>query len=355
MLTPPDLSLPDGAHLLHIGPQKTGTTAIQAALHASREELREHGVVYPGPKSRPREAAEVGLGFGRIKLRGSMDAWHDLLRQVHDPERRLTCVSLEAFGRATDEQAERVVAELGGDQPYVLAVARAYDRLLPSQWQQRVKSQLRLTYDDWLRIVLGDRPSEELDLQHWTNVWVPHDTVGLVDRWARVVGPDRVILVVRREHERDQLHVLFEQLLGLPAGFLPRDAGRDNPSLSAPRTELVRALNEIFHESGWIGSDAHERLRRAAVRALVQAPPDPEEPRLPTVPEWAWGRLVELSDARIAGLAQWPGRVVGDLEDLRVTRPDPDTVPHSGAVSTDAAAAAMAAMVALAEGRRVSS
>ena len=40
--------LEPGTRLLHIGPHKTGTTAIQGALHLARERLAGERVVYPG-------------------------------------------------------------------------------------------------------------------------------------------------------------------------------------------------------------------------------------------------------------------------------------------------------------------
>lgn len=344
--------LPEQTRLIHIGPQKTGSTALQAALHAARDELRAHGVVYPGPTPKPREAAEMGLGFGRINPRGSIEAWHELLRQVHDPFARLVCVSLEAFGRATDEQAARVVATLGGQRPHVLTVARRYDALLPSQWQQRVKSQLRLSYDAWLRVVLGPVAPDE---PHWSNFWFPHDTVALLERWGRAAGTENVTLVVRDERNSDQLFRIVEQLLGVPAGTLRSDAGRANPSLSVPRTELIRSMNDLFHERGWIGSVTHESLRMAVVRAVVNAPADPDELRTPHLPGWAWERLVELSDRRIEGLRSLPVRIVGDLERLRIVPPDgsaPDAPDPR--VDTDLAALALAAVVdsAITGGRR---
>ena len=340
-------ALSDGTHLLHIGPQKTGSTAIQAALHAAREVLREHGVVYPGPHAKPREAAEMGLGFGRIKSRGSLDSWHDLLRQVNDPTARVVCVSLEAFGRATEEQAARVVAELGGDRPHVLSVARRYDALLPSQYQQRVKSQLRLTYDEWLRVVLGPDAPED---QHWANVWVPHDTVALIERWSAVAGAENVTLVVGDEADRGRLVRVLEDLLGVPPGLLDASAGRANASLSVTQTELVRAVNDLFHERGWIGSEEHEALRIAAVRALVHAPPAPDEPRTPPMPEWAWASLVERSERRIEGLRALPVTVIGDLDLLRVVPPESSADPQPATVPVDVAALALAAVVEAATG-----
>ena len=47
------LRLPDGSRLLHIGPHKTGTTTVQAALHQSRAALAEHGVHLAGSNAHP--------------------------------------------------------------------------------------------------------------------------------------------------------------------------------------------------------------------------------------------------------------------------------------------------------------
>ena len=43
-------TLPEDAILVHIGPHKTGTTAMQYAFFTAREELLQHGVLYPGSK-----------------------------------------------------------------------------------------------------------------------------------------------------------------------------------------------------------------------------------------------------------------------------------------------------------------
>jgi hypothetical protein len=49
-------ALPAGTRLLHIGPHKTGTTAVQGALFAAKEEMARHGVDFPAHSRHPIEA-----------------------------------------------------------------------------------------------------------------------------------------------------------------------------------------------------------------------------------------------------------------------------------------------------------
>lgn len=305
-------ALPEGSHLLHIGPQKTGSTAIQAALHHARDVLREHGVVYPGPGMRPAEAAAAGLGFPlpRGAAAPRKRAWRDLLAQVSAADALRVCVSHEAFGRATDEQAEQVVRHLGGDRPHVLAVARRYDRLMPSQWQQRVKAGDVRDYETWLRVILSDRVLEEY-------AWVPHDTPRLVERWARYVGPENVTVVVSDDADRDLLPRTFERLLDVPEGTLRSVEGRGNRSLTYPEVELLRRVNQVFRDNRWSERDYFSLVKKGLVPQLVRAPA-PEGPRIPDLPDWARERVAELSDRRVEGLNRTGVRVVGDLEALRV-------------------------------------
>ena len=50
-------ALPVGTRLLHIGPHKTGTTAIQGALFAAKDTMPAHGVDFPAHSRHPMEAA----------------------------------------------------------------------------------------------------------------------------------------------------------------------------------------------------------------------------------------------------------------------------------------------------------
>jgi hypothetical protein len=340
------LLLPEGTRLLHIGPQKTGSTAIQAALHELRDQLLEHGVVYPGPTMRPAEAARAGLGFStpRGAPRPRREAWDDLLRQLQEAEGRRVCISHEAFGRATDLQAERVVAELGGSRPHVVAVARRYDRLLPSQWQQRVKAGEHLSYEEWLRIVLDDSRSAD---PVWRNLWVPHDTQKLVRRWAGLVGPENFTLVVSDDTDRELLPRSFERLLGLPEGLITVRPSKTNRSLTFHEVELLRRLNILFEQQGWRDKDYYFLVYRGVVRRMVRSAAPEGAAVIPPLPSWAAERVAELSQIRFDALKESGVRVVGELEALRcepvgVPGEDPVAVTH---ISIETALKGMEGMV----------
>ncbi|MCW2792129.1 MAG: hypothetical protein JWO76_1227, partial [Nocardioides sp.] len=269
------LLLPPGARLVHIGPHKTGSTAIQVALQEAQAELEPHGVHYStGRRHRPDKAGwALGVkGRPAGSKRPAMWHWKALVADVAEAGEQRVCISNEDFGRATRPQIRTMVDAFGADRVHVVAVARRLDRYLPSQWQERVKAGDRRTFDDWLRVVL-DRDSEEFDWDR-QNVWFAHDTAQLVKRWVKVVGEDRFTLIVGDEADRQLLPATFEGLLGLPAGTLRPNPSRSNRGLSWAETELVRAIN--------VG--AAEQVSRTQRRAFVkqgvlkdmQARPTPE-------------------------------------------------------------------------------
>ena len=325
-------ALPPGVNLIHIGPQKTGSTAIQNVMHRRRQQLAEFGVIYPKPGARPVAAgAEIGFAVPRGKKPARPGAWDRLVAQVDQPGERRVCISHEAFGRAKPAQIERIVGELGGEHPHVLAVVRRYDTYLPSQWQQRVKAGELRSYEQWLRVVLeGDR-----ETYAWRNVWLPHDTVALARRWADRVGAANVTLLIGDEGDRRLLSDVFERLLALPAGTL-RQEGRHgaNRSLSYPETELLRSTMARAAERGLPDAQAYRLLHRGLIASLVSSPYPTGEQRIPPLPDWAHDRVVELSEARIAGLREAGVRILGDLEKLRVAPRSGGTVALPETVET---------------------
>lgn len=338
---------------MHIGPHKTGSTAIQVALVEAGETLAAHGVAYvTGASHRPRKAGWA-LGI-RGRPAGTeqppIEHWERFAQAVAAARHPRVCVSNEDFGRATPEQIDQVVDDLGGHRVHVVAVARRLDRYLPSQWQERVKAGDERPYDEWLRIVLDtDDPEQDWDRR---NVWFSHDVEALVTRWVDKVGPDRFTLIVGDEADRDQLPRTFEAMLGLPVGTLKPNPAKSNRGLSWAETELIRTVNQTVADRGWTRPQRRRFLVKG-VLADMQGRPAPDGPKSPPLPEWARDRLRELSDRRVEQVRSLGVRVVGDPEVLRMpadvpTAPTPLEPP---ALPIEVAANAIAAVMVEAHGQ----
>src|SRR3954451_22908392 len=191
--------LPDRAVLVHVGPYKTGTTAIQSSLHTHRDLLAAAGVTYPGTYHRQMRPSWALLGRSRV---GEADVprgeWDEMVDEVRRAPGRVV-ISSEDFSSARAQHVRTLVDDLGPDRVHVLIVARRLDRLLPSAWQERVKSVNETrTYDAWLREVLSDARDGSAAKVFWHN----HGLEGLIRRWRTVLPADRVVVLVTDEADR---------------------------------------------------------------------------------------------------------------------------------------------------------
>lgn len=341
------LLLPEGARLVHIGPHKTGSTAIQVALQEAGDALGALGVYYAtGARHRPDKAGwALGIkGRPAGSERPPMKRWHELVAGVTEAGEQRVCISNEDFGRATRPQIAKVVAAFDPERVHVVSVARRLDRYLPSQWQERVKAGDQRPFDEWLRIVL-DRDSDDYDWDRH-NVWFAHDTAKLVTRWVDAVGPDRFTLIVSDEADRSLLPNTFESLLGLPHDTLRPNPDRSNRGLSWAETELVRAINVAVAEQGWSRPERRRFVKKGVLKDMLTRPA-PAGAKNPPFPAWAVGPLREQSERRIEQIRGLGVRVVGDPEAMRV--PDDLDVAETPAglpdVSGEVAAAAVAAVI----------
>lgn len=347
MTSDDSLVVPPATRLIHIGPHKTGSTAIQVALHEARETLADHGVHYAGAGVRARKAGwSIGVrGRPAGTKRPPERHWQALVDDVTAAGDVRVCISNEDFGRAEPEQLRRIVDDLGGvGSAHVVAVARRLDRYLPSQWQERVKAGDWRDYETWLRAVL-DRPEEPYEWSgpgyRWdrTNVWYAHDTRALVERWVEYVGADRFTLIVSDERDRDQLPRSFEGLLGLPAETLRLYPDRSNRSLSWAEVELVREINAALRQRGIVKQERNRIVSRDFLRDLTRSTGAASGPRTPPMPEWAADRIRELSRARVAAVQALGVRIVGDPDSLVM----PDDAPVGPADQGPPVSAATAA------------
>ncbi|WP_394289191.1 hypothetical protein [Microbacterium sp.] len=305
--------LPDGSILLHIGPYKTGSTAIQAALHQGREELRGHGVLYAGTGTRAMRAGWAVIGSTpRGRPTATIDEWHSLVEEVREASEPLVCISTEDFGRVGPEIAGRIVTDLGPDRVHVVTVVRRLDKLLPSQWQQRAQSWRTESYEEYLRAVLSERPRST---ETGKAVWQSHDLKRQLKVWSDQVGTDRVIAIVADESDRSVLPRAFESLLGLPDGVLQKTPPA-NPSLSYNGVEMLRRLNLEAQERGW-PDEVYYPVMRRMVHEMKEGGRGDGDRAVPGLPAWAEERVRELSERRADVLASSGVRIVGDPDALR--------------------------------------
>lgn len=312
------------AHVLHIGPHKTGSTAVQVALFQQREDLAQRGLFVPGHRQRRREAGwALGLeGNPAGRPRPPMRHWDQLVAEVRRAEGKRVCVSNEDFGRATPEQARALVDSLGGDDPQIVAAVRNLDRLLPSLWQERVKAGIDTGYEEWLQVVLGDDPTP----------WEKRDALGhhnvqeMVERWVEVVGPDRFTLVVIDDADPGDLLSHFETMLDLPTGLLKGHPAESNRGLTYAEAELIRAFNVLAEKAEMPRPLRARYLNHGFVRAFKASKYRSPGPSSAPHPAWAWSWIQQENAARAEFVAGCGVRVLGAVDSLRVMR-EPVEVP----------------------------
>jgi hypothetical protein len=151
--------------------------------------------------------------------------------------------------------------------------------------------------------------------------WERHNHAEVLSRWASVVGPERVTLIVLDEHDRGLPYRSFETMLGAPAGTLREEPNRTNRSMSSAEVELIRQINKTIFTTDVTWNEYNAWIYRgASERVLAERVPEPDEPRTVT-PRWALERATEISagfSGRIEGLGI---TVVGDLQRLAALPP----------------------------------
>jgi hypothetical protein len=311
-----ELLIPEGGVLLHIGPQKTGSTGIQQAMHQARADLAEQGVLYPGPKFRPAEGGWAVMGINAAVGRPAprIELWDQLARDVAETSLPRVCVSDEDFARADDAAVDRIVSSLGGEAVHLVYVARRIDRLLPSQWQERVKARLTLSYPEFLDQMV----SETARSWEWHRTWDPQTVGDVIDRWARHVDRSKITVIVSSDTDREVIPRAFERLLGLTEGLLVPPDQKSNRSLGFAEAEAVRRVNKVFAEQEW-SPEAYWRVVQAGIAKKLKNSPRTDDPSaIPGLPASAFGRVAELADQQAEAIKSAGVHVVGDPESLRI-------------------------------------
>lgn len=340
------MAIAEGSVLLHVGMHKTGTTALQQMLYEVRAELAAQGVWYPDPGDPTtgvahhwpaRSLLQLSVGWGDAPPDPS--AWAALAERAQDVTAPRAVVSSEYLSAATDGQCERIVADLSPRQVHVVVGVRNFASLAVSLWKQTLKKRRVSTLDDWL-----ERNFRRPDPTVSTAFWDRHDPSAVAARWARLLGPERVAVVVLDERDASVLPRSFEQLLALRPGTLTSlPTTVVNRGMTSVEAELFRQLNGELKKRA-VSWDAYRSVVRngAIARVVDHRTPPSGEPR-PRVPDWV-GEQAAVEAERVAAAFHDAGvTIIGDLANLQPTPQKAPTEPGriTDAVPTDLAVDAL--------------
>jgi len=317
-------SLPEGGVLLHIGPPKTGTSALQGACHACRDEMRAQGVRYAGRTQQSARAAYAVLGREHPTLGEALSEhhWKRLVSEVRTAREPRVFVSSEIFAGADDAQTARIISELGGERVHVALTLRPVSRILASRWQQNVQEGARYSFDQWLHWVF-EQPDEGKGAIFWSR----HRHDRLAARWASVVGPERLSVVMVDEQNKSAIYQAFEALLSLRPETLKPQNDNANRSMTAEEIELIRALNKRFAEEGISRLLLYKTVTRGSALHIKGRAAGPDEPKQVT-PTWAIKRADALGWESAATIRALGVQVIGNLDALGGQTPKGEsTVP----------------------------
>ena len=334
-------ALPERTRLFHIGIPKSGTTALQMAASAGRDELFRQGVLYPGVGISQRSAVLSFMGrrwgWDDDGVPGT-EHWDRVMAEIEADTTRRVLFGHEFASEAKRKKATEFVEAIG-ERCHILVTLRSIGAILPSAWQQYVKAGVTLSFDDWLKAVIGDPPDRTVTKRFH----VRNDQGAVVRRWAKAAGADRVTVVVADARRPRFLLDSVEQLLALAPGTLADQETTGysaNRGMTMPEAELFRAVNERIdgHDVGW---DDYERIMRegAQRRVLEQEAASGERPALPL---WAAQRAQDLGKHYAGQIAATGVQVIGELGQLAEPVPTRGADDSVETVPIDLAAEALA-------------
>ena len=219
---------------LHVGPHKTGTTAIQQTLVSLLSGCPVEGFAYPKPRDYgPGHAILAWSILGKHGRPASMAALDDFLRAELPAGATHAVLSSEEFA-TTDPVALDVLAQaLRPHRVHVVVTLSPVRRRFVAEWQEMVKHGWGLPMARSLKAVRA-RPGLQ---------------PGFVPRLLRILAPERATaIMIDRAEPPEALYRHFLDVLGLSA-LVDRLAPNDtiaNASLREFDIEVLRSFNIAF-------------------------------------------------------------------------------------------------------------
>ena len=322
-------ALPSDAILVHIGPYKTGTTAMQSTMATAREAMAEHGVTYPGRRSahhlEARALRQFDEGWGDDAYKAPDVARWDRFAASVRRSRGRAVMSSEYFGDCNADERAKLVRDLGADRVHLIAGCRNPAGLAVSTWQQSVRKGRPITFDEWLESTY--RRSEMPDQPE--GFWSRADIGAFLSRWLDLVPPTASPWSCWTRRTGAGCPTRSSSCSTCPTACSPTSGPKQsNRGLSAAEATLVlEVVRRIGSSLTW--AEYSDAVRKGFVRRLLELrSPGPEEPRA-VMPPWALEQAAVEADHTIERIRSLGVRIVGDLETMRTV---PDVQPELGPI-----------------------
>lgn len=301
-----DFLIPENSCLLHIGPAKTGTTMLQNAFMQSRKEMQSQGVFYPGKSRSHGKAMRAFLDHMEGKGAKPIKPWKKLVRQIYRTSENRLLISHETVASASPATAKKLIDSIGFDHVHIAITLRPKAEILPSSWYQGLKKKRTQTLESWLQSIYNEGTT-------------PLDQGGLVERWAQIVGPKNVTVIIADKHNKTLSIQSFENLLGLKSDTLTgtvQGRKKTNRSMSMLEAEVLRRINMHVNECDYPEHLYRRLIHSGMVRGMLKRSMDQAEEPSICIPRWAANRATEDSKQYAERIHRSGVRVIGNLEDL---------------------------------------
>jgi len=319
--------------ILHIGTMKSGTSYIQAILRRNKRLLSRDGVQVPR-KMVPAVVDVLGRR-GASKEAEIEGAWERFLHLVEAWDGRSVLASQEFLSGATASEAQAVVDTLPQGKVRVVITNRDLLRVIPSHWQTVIKNGGTWPFPEYVRLLLEGPGKDGSENRYSRGFWRHHDVAKIIDNWGSAVGIENVVLVTvpRSGAPSKVLWQRFSEAIGVDGSHYDDESNaKSNISLTYAETEMLREVNMKVRKP--LGPVEYRLLvnKYLANKLLRKAPETGKEPDRPTLGADSHARVERRAAEMLEAVAASGVRVIGDLEELRVSayQGEPDAVDTTG-------------------------
>ncbi|MFT3874500.1 MAG: hypothetical protein QM714_17945 [Nocardioides sp.] len=324
---------------LHIGLPKTGTTFLQTTMWENRDALADQGFCYPGRnRMQHYHASQAVRGISRAAQRKHHGAWQGLIDELAAWDGD-GLVSHEFFSMASAKQAIAAVQALAPAKVHVVVTVRSYVLQFPAVWQEALKMNSSLSFDQFMEAALANRLKGA-----WS--WDSQDIPRVLGRWSAAVPPEQltVVTVPPPGAPRGLLWERWREAIGIDDNHFDLDVHYANESIGAAQAALLLRVKPYLSGPLTAGNVRHRWVRHYfGHEVLVPQRGERFGPR----PEQA-AALTARSEHAVEVIREAGYPVIGDLDDLVSVQPrqtglSPDDVTDAEIV--DVAARAIEQMI----------